>query len=60
MLTVNESKAEFNNLDEDQSYCFSMAAYIPSRKGDKRVGEWSLPKCSPQKHKNLIEGKLII
>ncbi|XP_016105116.1 tissue factor-like [Sinocyclocheilus grahami] len=55
MLIVDESKAEFNNLDEDQSYCFSVAAYIPSRKGDKRVGEWSLPKCSPQEHKTLFE-----
>ncbi|XP_052403604.1 tissue factor [Carassius gibelio] len=55
MRTVDESKAEFNSLDEDQSYCFSVAAYIPSRKGDKRIGEWSLPKCSPQEHKTLIE-----
>ncbi|XP_016331299.1 tissue factor-like [Sinocyclocheilus anshuiensis] len=55
MLIVDESKAEFNNLDEDQSYCFSVAAYIPSRKGDKSVGEWSLPKCSPQEHKMLFE-----
>ncbi|XP_073704610.1 coagulation factor IIIb [Garra rufa] len=54
-LIVDESIAEFNNLDEDQSYCFSVAAYIPSRKGDKRVGEWSLPKCSPQEHKTLFE-----
>lgn len=52
---VDENKVEFNRLDEDQSYCFSVAAYIPSRKGDKRVGEWSLPKCSPQEHKTLFE-----
>ncbi|KAK2901127.1 hypothetical protein QQF64_014772 [Cirrhinus molitorella] len=55
MRTVDESKTEFNNLDKDQSYCFSVAAYIPSRKGDKSVGEWSLPKCSPQERKTLFE-----
>ncbi|NP_001017728.2 coagulation factor IIIb precursor [Danio rerio] len=52
---VEESRAEFNRLDEDQSYCFSVAAYIPNRKGDKRLGEWSLPKCSPQESKSLFE-----
>ncbi|XP_059418793.1 tissue factor-like [Carassius carassius] len=54
MIIVDESKAEFT-LDEDQSYCFSVAAYIASRKGDRRVGEWSLPKCSPQEHKTPFE-----
>ncbi|XP_026139155.1 tissue factor [Carassius auratus] len=54
MRLVDESKAEFN-LDEGQSYCFSVAAYIASRKGDKRVGEWSLPKCSPQENKTPFE-----
>ncbi|KAK7158974.1 hypothetical protein R3I94_005344 [Phoxinus phoxinus] len=52
--TVDESRADFR-LDEGQSYCFSVAAYIPSRKGDKMFGEWSLPKCSPQEHKTLLE-----
>jgi len=54
--TVDESRADFR-LDEGQSYCFSVAAYIPSRKGDKMLGEWSLPKCSAQEHKTLFEGK---
>ncbi|XP_067310062.1 coagulation factor IIIb [Pseudorasbora parva] len=51
---VDGSKEEFK-LDEGQSYCFSVAAYIPSRKGDKMNGEWSLPKCSPQEHKTLFD-----
>uniref|UniRef100_A0A9J7YNC5 Tissue factor n=2 Tax=Cyprinus carpio TaxID=7962 RepID=A0A9J7YNC5_CYPCA len=55
MLIVDESKAEFNDLNKDQSYCFSVAAYIPSRKGDNRVGEWSLPKCSPQVQNTVFE-----
>lgn len=55
--TVNENKMEFSKLDENQSYCFSVAAYIPSRKGDNRVGEWSLPKCFPQEQKTVFEGK---
>ncbi|XP_056598509.1 coagulation factor IIIb [Triplophysa dalaica] len=52
---VNENLVKFSTLDESQSYCFSVAAYIPSRKGDKRVGKWSLPKCSPQEHKTLFQ-----
>ncbi|XP_077081567.1 coagulation factor IIIb [Siphateles boraxobius] len=52
--TVDESRADFR-LDEGQSYCFSVAAYIPSRKGDKMFGEWSLPKCSSQEHKTLFD-----
>lgn len=54
---VNENKVKFSTLDENQSYCFSVAAYIPSRKGDKRVGKWSLPKCSPQEHKTPFQGE---
>nr|XP_055058404.1 coagulation factor IIIb [Misgurnus anguillicaudatus] len=55
--TVNENKVDLSKLklDEDQSYCFSVAAYIPSRKGNKRFGEWSLPKCSSQENKSIFE-----
>lgn len=55
--TVHENKVDLSKLklDEDQSYCFSVAAYIPSRKGNKRVGEWSLPKCSSQENKSIFE-----
>lgn len=57
LKTVKENRAEFSNLDEDQSYCFSVAAYIGSRKGDKSLGAWSLPKCSSQEHKTVFDGK---
>ncbi|XP_051556388.1 tissue factor-like [Myxocyprinus asiaticus] len=52
---AERSKVEFKALDVDQSYCFSVAAYIPSRKGDKSVGVWSLPKCSPGVNKSVFE-----
>ncbi|XP_051985052.1 coagulation factor IIIb [Xyrauchen texanus] len=52
---AEKSQVEFKTLDVDQSYCFSVAAYIPSRQGDKRVGAWSLPKCSPQENKTMLE-----
>ncbi|XP_051771056.1 coagulation factor IIIb [Ctenopharyngodon idella] len=55
LKTVKENRAEFSNLDEDQSYCFSVAAYIGSRKGDKSLGAWSLPKCSSQEHKTVFD-----
>ncbi|XP_051990612.1 tissue factor-like [Xyrauchen texanus] len=55
MEIVEGSNVEFKALDVDRSYCFSVAAYIPSRKADKSVGVWSLPKCSPVVNKTIFE-----
>lgn len=48
---------ELNNLDKGESYCFMVAAYIPSRSVEKRLGDWSKPQCSPRESKTIFEGK---
>ncbi|KAI4889876.1 hypothetical protein NFI96_029453 [Prochilodus magdalenae] len=53
--TVNGNEVEMSELDEGQSYCFKIAAYIPSRKGQKKQGPWSETKCSPAGNRNIIE-----
>ncbi|CAL8311245.1 unnamed protein product [Merluccius merluccius] len=37
---------EMTGLDQDQSYCFEVQVFIPSRKGDKQLGALSKPQCS--------------
>ncbi|XP_026885823.2 coagulation factor IIIb [Electrophorus electricus] len=54
-MIVDQNKVELNELDKGESYCFSVAAYIPSRRGRKETGKWSPPKCSPAKEGSLIE-----
>ncbi|XP_030630579.1 coagulation factor IIIb [Chanos chanos] len=49
------SELELSGLDKDESYCFSIAAYIPTRTTAKRLGEWSLPKCSKGKDKFFFD-----
>ncbi|XP_066508689.1 tissue factor-like [Hoplias malabaricus] len=41
-------------LDEGESYCFTVAAFLPKRKGTKRLGRWSLYKCSPAEGSSSI------
>ncbi|CAB1326015.1 unnamed protein product [Coregonus sp. 'balchen'] len=46
---------ELTNLDKGQSYCFMVAAYIPSRPAKKRLGDWSKPQCSARERKTIFE-----
>lgn len=48
---------EINKLEEGVSYCFTVAAYIPSRKSDHQMGSWSIPVCWPPKAGSFFEGK---
>ena len=48
---------EINKLEEGVSYCFTVAAYIPSRKSDHQMGSWSIPVCWPPKTGSFFEGK---
>ncbi|XP_017544112.1 coagulation factor IIIb [Pygocentrus nattereri] len=52
---VDGDEVVMSKLDKGQSYCFSVAAYIPSRKGDRKLGKWSLPQCSPAGDRSIIE-----
>ncbi|XP_070775355.1 tissue factor-like isoform X1 [Enoplosus armatus] len=44
-ITSDTSMAEVSELDAEQSYCFMVAAYIPSRK-TTQLGAWSLQQCT--------------
>ncbi|XP_012694858.2 tissue factor-like [Clupea harengus] len=46
---------EINKLEEGVSYCFTVAAYIPSRKSDHQMGSWSIPVCWPPKAGSFFE-----
>ncbi|XP_010866883.2 tissue factor [Esox lucius] len=49
----NLMDVELTGLDEGESYCLMVAAYIPSR--SKRLGQWSKPQCSPRERKTLFD-----
>lgn len=45
--TVSDSRvAEVSQLDSGQSYCFMVAAFIPSRPQATRMGTWSTQQCT--------------
>ncbi|XP_030017143.1 tissue factor-like isoform X2 [Sphaeramia orbicularis] len=46
-VTSNSSTAKISNLDAGQSYCFMVAAFIPSRAKAHKQGEWSSQICTP-------------
>ncbi|CAB1451686.1 unnamed protein product [Pleuronectes platessa] len=46
---------ELPRLDKDESYCFNVQAYIPSRTIDKQLGELSQTQCSQDNNPNIFE-----
>lgn len=55
---VYNSKAsviELTDLDQGESYCFNVQAYIPSRSIDKQLGELSQTQCSNDDSKSIFE-----
>lgn len=46
-LVFESSVAEILRLEPGQSYCFSVAAFIPSRAADAQLGAWSQQQCTP-------------
>ncbi|XP_062411966.1 tissue factor-like [Sardina pilchardus] len=54
--TQNHSNVvEIKKLEEGVSYCFSVAAYVKSRKSQNQMGTWSLPVCWPPKTPSFFE-----
>ncbi|XP_030257364.1 tissue factor-like [Sparus aurata] len=45
-ITSNSSVAEVPKLDEGQGYCFMVAAFIPSRPQNTKLGAWSEQSCT--------------
>uniref|UniRef100_A0AAV2JYW2 Tissue factor n=1 Tax=Knipowitschia caucasica TaxID=637954 RepID=A0AAV2JYW2_KNICA len=46
-LVVDSNVAQIQNLDPGQSYCFMVAAFVPSRAKSVQQGEWSTQTCTP-------------
>ncbi|XP_061746177.1 tissue factor-like isoform X2 [Nerophis ophidion] len=46
-IISKSNRAEVSGLDAGQSYCFMVAAFIPSRAPAYRQGAWSMQQCTP-------------
>ncbi|XP_054459446.1 tissue factor-like [Anoplopoma fimbria] len=46
-IISNSTTAEVSKLDAGQSYCFMVAAFIPSRPKSTQQGPWSIQQCTP-------------
>ncbi|XP_075994654.1 tissue factor-like [Genypterus blacodes] len=56
---VNSSDAVVTQLDAGESYCFMVAAYIPSRAKAFRLGAWSEQQCMGGRGPELSVGAVI-
>uniref|UniRef100_A0A3P8STV2 Tissue factor n=1 Tax=Amphiprion percula TaxID=161767 RepID=A0A3P8STV2_AMPPE len=55
VYTSKTSEIELSDLDQGESYCFSVQAYIPSRSVDKQLGEMSQPQCSNNDNPSIFK-----
>ncbi|XP_040912055.1 tissue factor-like [Toxotes jaculatrix] len=53
-IITDSSLAEVSGLDAGESYCFMVAAYIPSRARAAQLGAWSEQQCTDG-HKNVLQ-----
>jgi len=51
---------EVKDLDQGESYCFNVQAYIPSRDTDKQLGEMSQTQCTKDDNQSIFEGEVLI
>ncbi|KAJ8012299.1 hypothetical protein DPEC_G00067220 [Dallia pectoralis] len=49
----NQRDIELTGLDDGESYCCMVAAYIPSR--SIKLGQWSYLQCSPRKRNSVFD-----
>ncbi|KAM6948260.1 tissue factor-like [Aplochiton taeniatus] len=49
------SVVEIKTLDPEETYCFSIAAYVPSRPIASRLGDWSPLQCTPRGQTMLLQ-----
>ncbi|XP_068505461.1 coagulation factor IIIa isoform X2 [Syngnathus scovelli] len=48
---------EMTNLDQGESYCFNVQAFIPSRSINKQLGKLSQTQCSDDDKQSIFEGR---
>ncbi|XP_062259474.1 tissue factor-like [Platichthys flesus] len=53
-ILSDSSMAQVSGLDPGQSYCFMVAAYIPSRTKPLKQGAWSQQRCT-EGYKNVLQ-----
>ncbi|CAN9506538.1 unnamed protein product [Ophioblennius macclurei] len=53
--TSKSNVIELSGLDQGESYCFTVQAYIPSRTTDKQLGEMSETKCSDEDNPSIFK-----
>ncbi|XP_061551075.1 tissue factor-like isoform X2 [Phycodurus eques] len=53
-IIFNSNRGEVSGLDAGQSYCFMVAAFIPSRSKLYQQGAWSIQQCTPGQ-KNVLQ-----
>ncbi|KAG7251470.1 hypothetical protein CRUP_034594, partial [Coryphaenoides rupestris] len=54
-VECDSNMAMVGDLEPQQSYCFSVAAFIPSRDRRSQLGAWSQQQCLPA-NKSLLQG----
>ncbi|XP_077592002.1 coagulation factor III, tissue factor a [Stigmatopora nigra] len=55
VLISKNSIIELNDLDEGESYCFNVQAFIPTRSISKQLGELSQTQCSDGDKKSVFK-----
>lgn len=54
----DSNMAVVGDLEPRQGYCFSVAAFIPSRDPRSQLGAWSQQHCLPA-NKSLLQGERV-
>ncbi|XP_053529647.1 tissue factor isoform X2 [Ictalurus punctatus] len=44
---VSDSEVVMKDVERGPSYCFRVAVFIASRRANRKLAKWTLPKCSP-------------
>ncbi|XP_034006133.1 coagulation factor IIIa [Trematomus bernacchii] len=55
VLYSKSNVIEVKDLDQGESYCFNVQAYIPSRDTDKQLGEMSQTQCTKDDNQSIFE-----
>ncbi|TSK13578.1 Alpha-actinin-4 [Bagarius yarrelli] len=46
-IVVSDSEVVMSDVEQGISYCFRVSVFITSRRANRKLARWSLPKCSP-------------
>ncbi|KAK3534816.1 hypothetical protein QTP86_026074 [Hemibagrus guttatus] len=46
-IVVSDSEVVMRDVERGPSYCFRISVFIASRRANRKLAKWTLPKCSP-------------